>query len=248
MNSLILAAGYGVRLRPLTLTTPKPLLDVGGKKILDRIIDKIIRIEDAGKIFVVTNQKFFNKFDEWQKGVESSKDIKVLNDGTTSNEARLGAIRDIELAIDELNIDDDLLIIAGDNLFELDLGSFVDFAGAKRDGISIALHNMENRDLARKYGVVELDDKNSDVIGFEEKPDNPKTTLISTCIYYFPKERLKWVSEYLANSENIDAPGNYISWLQKKHKVYGFAFEEEWYDIGDMDSYNKANQTYAGRK
>ena len=244
MKALILAAGYAVRLQPLTLSTPKPLLPVGGKKIIDRIISKISAFKALDGIYVVTNRRFYKNFAEWLKESGCRKKISLVDDGTLTNETRLGAIRDMELVIREKAIDDDLLVVAGDNLFELSIGSFIDFAAQKKDGVSVALYDVRSLEAAKRFGVVSID-KAGRITEFEEKPQFPKSTLISTGIYYFPRIIVPEIGRYLkAEGTKNDAPGYYIKWLSVKGRVYGFPFSQEWYDIGDLDSYKKAGEEY----
>lgn len=244
MKALILAAGYAVRLQPLTLNTPKPLLEVGGKKILDRIINKVLPIKELDEIYVVTNRKFHRNFVEWLKGTAYRKNISLVDDGTLTNETRLGAIRDMELVIKEKSVNEGLLVIAGDNLFEMDIRAFMGFAAQKKDGVSVALYDVRSLEAAKKYGVVSID-KTGRVTELEEKPPSPKSTLISTGIYYFPKERVGQINKYLeAEGTKNDAPGYYIKWLTVNSEVYGFPFSQKWYDIGDIDSYKKADEEY----
>lgn len=248
MKALILAAGYAMRLQPLTLDNPKPLLEVGGKKIIDRILSKILNLEGLDEIYIVTNRKFHQNFVEWLKRCSYEKKISLVDDGTLTNETRLGAIRDMDLAIKERFIDDDLLVIAGDNLFELDMRLFSDFAASKKDGASVALYDVGSLEAAKKYGVVSIDKKGI-VTEFEEKPPDPKSTLISTGIYYFPKAIVPQVERYLkAEGAKNDTPGYYIKWLSINSKVYGFSFSQKWYDIGDIESYKKADEEYTKKE
>ncbi|MDP3791348.1 MAG: nucleotidyltransferase family protein [Candidatus Omnitrophota bacterium] len=244
MKALILAAGYAVRLQPLTLNTPKPLLEVGGKKIIDRILAKIAGLNNLDEIYVVTNSKFCQKFVQWSKTCGCKKNISVIDDGTLTNDTRLGAIRDMDLAIKNRKINDDLLVIAGDNLFEVDMDIFMNFASSKGDGVSVALHDVGSLEAAKKYGVVSID-KSGRVVEFEEKPQSPKSTLISTGIYYFPKKQVSGIGKYL-KMEGVknDAPGYYIKWLSANGNVYGFPFSQKWYDIGDIESYKIADEEY----
>lgn len=254
MKALVLAAGYAVRLQPLTLDTPKPLLKVGGKSIVDRIIAKISVLKDLNEIYLVTNSRFYPNFVEWAKTCGHKIKISLLDDGTLTNETRLGAIRDIELAIKNKSINEDLLVIAGDNLFEVDMKVFISFAAGRKDGISIAVYDVGSLEAAKRYGVVSID-KIGTVVEFEEKPPAPKSTLISTGIYYFPKKLVPEIDRYMraegmtrpvspAATRANDAPGYYIKWLVTNSKVYGFPFSEEWYDIGDIESYGKADDEY----
>ncbi len=244
MKLLILAAGYAVRLQPLTSNTPKPLLPIGGKPMMDRIIAKTEQLNNIDAIHVVSNGKFFQNFVEWKKSRKDASRIFLVNDGTMTNDARLGAIRDMELAIREGSIDDDLLVIAGDNLFDLDLAAFSEFAKSHDDGVSVALYDIGSIEAAKKFGVVHVDGKGF-VTDFEEKPQNPKSTLVSTGIYYFPRKKLVNLQEYVnLKGAKLDAPGYYVRWLSENDKVYGFPFSEKWYDIGDLESYKRADEEY----
>lgn len=244
MRLLILAAGYAVRLQPLTSNTPKPLLPIGGKPMMDRIIARTDVLKNVDAVHIVSNHKFFQNFVDWKNMRKDASRIFLVDDGTTTNEMRLGAIRDMELATRTGSIDDDLLVIAGDNLFDLDLRLFLKFAKEHNDSVSIALYDVGNLEAAKKFGVVHIDD-NGLVTDFEEKPQNPKSTLISTGIYFFPKQKVPKLSEYVnLEGAKLDAPGNYIRWLSANGKVYGFPFSEKWYDIGDLESYKKADEEY----
>ena len=242
MRVLILAAGYATRLYPLTLNRPKPLLPVAGKPILEYIMDKIEKVEEIGEVYVVTNQKFTEHFQGWKNNFKSKKRIEVLNDGTLSDEDKLGAVGDLRFVIEREKISDDLFVVAGDNLFQLDIPKFIDFF--KEKGTSVALHDVGNKELAKRYGIVTLD-QNKRIINFEEKPENPQTTLAATCMYLFSKDESGLVKDYLREGNNPDAPGYYIQWLYKKTEVYGFVFTDKWYDIGDIVQYEKADKEYA---
>ena len=241
---MILAAGYAVRLQPLTTNTPKPLLRIGGRAIIDRIMDKLDKVDDIkSPVYVITNDKFFGNFDIWAKSVKHRCGVSIINDGSTTNDNRLGAIKDMSLVIESESISDDLLVIAGDNLFDFDIKNFLAFANKKNEGVSVALHDIGDIGLAKNFGVVAIDGDNK-VVEFQEKPENPKTTLISTGIYYFPKNKLSFIKEYVKMQNKMDAPGYYMSWLAQRDKVYGFAFKEDWYDIGNIESYKKADGEY----
>jgi len=246
MKIIILAAGYAVRLQPLTLNMPKSLLPVGGRTILDRILDKLRGIEGWDRVYIVSNGKFAGKFGEWLKTVPVKDKIDIINDGSTTNDNRLGAIKDMALVLKEKGVDDDTLVIAGDNLFEMDLGGFMKFARAN-DGVSVALYDIGDKTLARSFGVVSVD-RNGLVTDFEEKPPEPKSSLVSTGIYYFPKNKLPFIKKYVKMQSKLDAPGYYIGWLSKEDKVYGFSFLEDWYDIGNIDSYKNADRKYTEKE
>ena len=244
MKVLLLAAGYATRLYPLTLNKPKPLLPVAGRPIVEFILDIIEPIKEVSEVFVVTNHKFTVHFEKWNKGYSGPKKITVVNDGTTTNENRLGATGDIEFVIREKNIKEDLLIVAGDNIFKTDLAGFMNFSISKRPSISIGLYDVKDLTLAKKYGIVSIDSNNK-VTEFKEKPSEPRSTLAAKCLYFFPKEKLGVIKEYLATDYNEDAPGYFLEWLSKKEELFGYVFKgEQWFDIGDKKSYEEADRTF----
>lgn len=245
MKALILAAGYATRLYPLTISKPKPLLPVKGKAMIDYIMDKLEDIQEIDEVYVVTNSRFYKIFEQWASNHKSSKRITVIDDGTHTNETRLGAIGDIQLVIEKTKLKDNLLIIAGDNLFAFKMRDFLEFANRHLPSCSIVLHNIGSLKEAGKYGVVKIDENNK-LLSFTEKPPQPESTLVAICLYYFPKEKMQRVAEYLGQSKHKDAPGTYISWLVKNDDVYGFIFEDEWYDIGDKNIYERIKDTYKG--
>jgi glucose-1-phosphate thymidylyltransferase len=247
MKGLILGAGYGVRLYPLTKNTPKPLLPIAGRPVIEWTLDHLMAIPELDEIYVVVNQQFYENYQRWLNNYQKTghkKKIILCNDGTTSNDNRLGAVGDIQLVIKQQNIHDDLLIIAGDNLFDFNLKEFVKFQ--KTHGSVIGLKNMIGLDktLISQYSVVTLDEKKQQVINFEEKPPLPQSTLIAICLYIFAAKELGALEEYIEQGFNKDAPGYYIQWLYKKITLYGYALKGSWFDIGDIDSYKKADDYY----
>jgi glucose-1-phosphate thymidylyltransferase len=222
MKALILAAGYATRLRPLTDSIPKQLLPVGGRPMVDWIVDRIAETS-ADEVHLVTNARFAADFERWAEG----KDVRVHNDGTTSNEDRLGAIGDIRF----VGLDDDLLVIAGDNLFDDSLADYESYWRA-RDGSSVAVLDVGDRELAKQYGVVDVDE-NDRVTDFLEKPADPPTTLCATATYLYTREHARLVATYLDEGNPPDQPGNFVAWLHKREPVYAYRFRGEWYDIGD---------------
>ncbi len=241
MKALILAAGYATRLYPLTEHNPKPLLKVGDKTIIEHILSKLEAVENLNQVYVVTNEKFYPVFDRWIKNITSTLKLKILNDGTTSNEDRLGAVGDIHFVIQQEQINDDLLVIAGDNLFGFTLPQFVDFYNQKNTSI-VAFHDLKNpENVKEKYGVGIL--KGSKVVDFEEKPANPKSSLASTACYLFKKQDLPHIKT-LIQTEKTDAPGDLIKYLAKNSEVHGFVFDEHWFDIGTFESLQEAEKVY----
>jgi len=246
MISLILAAGYATRLYPLTLNKAKPLLPVAGKPAIEHIIERIEEIEEISAILVVTNEKFYKQFEGWRKQVATKKPVKILNDRSSSETDRLGAIGDMDFAIKEEKIAEDLLVIAGDNLFELGLREFVDFAKHRIPASSIGLYNLQDKEAVKRYSQVCLDGDDR-IIEFEEKPQNPTSTLVAKCVYFFPAARLNLISEYLTSGSPTDAPGHYIGWLCRRDVVYGFTFCGKWYDIGNYEIYKKADKDFTSK-
>ena len=246
MKGLILAAGYGTRLYPLTLDRPKPLVKVGGKTILERLLGKFEKIESCDEVYIVTNGKFYEMVEKWVAGRDFSLKVTVINDKTVSNEDRLGAIGDINLVLEETNPQDDVLIAAGDNLFEFDITDFIDFSHRKNK-FSVALFDVKDKALAKKYGIV-IVDKEGKVEEFQEKPEVPKSTLASTGIYFFPKGKLGKMKEYMDSGLPKDAPGNLVRWFAETDGVCGYVFTDGWYDIGDKNSLEKADVEYRKRE
>jgi glucose-1-phosphate thymidylyltransferase len=222
VKALILAAGYATRLRPLTDSIAKPLLPVGGRPMVDWILDRIAETS-ADEIHLVTNARFAEDFERWAQ----DKDVRVHNDGTTSNEDRLGAIGDIDF----VGIDDDLLAIASDNLFDYSLADYEAYWRTK-GGSCIAVYDVGDPELAKKYGIVDVDDDDR-VTSFVEKPEHPPTTLCATATYLYRREDVASVKTYLADGNPPDQPGNYVAWLHERSAVYAYRFPGEWYDIGD---------------
>lgn len=222
MKALVLAAGYATRLRPLTDTIPKPLLPVGGKPMVDWILDGLAETS-ADEVHLVTNGRFAADFERWAAG----KDVQVHNDGTTSNDDRLGAIGDIAF----VGLDDDLLVIASDNLFDYSLAEYEQYWRAK-GGSCVAVHDVGDLELAKKYGIVEVDAEDR-VTDFLEKPEQPPSTLAATATYLYRRDHAALVPTYLAEGNPPDQPGNLVAWLHKREPVFAYRFTGEWYDIGD---------------
>ena len=248
MKCIILAAGYATRLYPLTENQPKPLLNIADKPIMEHIIEKIDELKEIDEIFIVTNNKFFNHFNDWNKNFSSRFKIKVINDGTLSNDDRLGAIGDLNFVIKSENIDEDFVQISGDNLFQFSLKDMHQHFNEKKH-ISIALYDVKNIEEAKKMGICAINEE-SKVIDFEEKPENPKSTLCSIGVYFYPRIVKDHLNQYLSEGNSSDMPGKFMEWLHKKDHVHGFVFDKEgerWFDIGGFEALEEAKKDYEQR-
>ena len=242
MKCILLCAGYATRLFPLTENFPKALLEVGGRPLLDYIIDEVNSLDEVDQIYLVTNDRYTPHFQKWAEDKNNIKPIKVFNDKTTNNENRLGAIGDIQYTIEQANINDDLLIIAGDNLFTFKLRDFVDFQ--KEKGTSAVCVKEEDYETLKRLGVVETDE-NQKIVGFEEKPAEPKGRYAAYAEYLYPKEVIPVFKKYLEEGNNADAPGNFVAYLYKHMPVYAFPFEGQCYDVGTHESLAYVNKLYS---
>ncbi|KIE58437.1 nucleoside-diphosphate-sugar pyrophosphorylase [Methylacidiphilum kamchatkense Kam1] len=246
MRALVLSAGYATRLYPLTLNQPKALLPVAGKPILDYIMDKLFELSSLDEIYVVTNHKFYAHFVEWEHRYTEKATVKlpvvVLDDGSTTEENRLGAIGDIQFAIERMPLQDDLIVLASDNLFCASLTSFVSEAKRKNSPL-LGVYNLKDKQLASKYGVVSFD-ANGKLCYFEEKPQNPSTSWVAMALYFFPKSVLSLVKTYLNEQKNTDQPGRFIQWLYPKMDVYVWELTGPWFDIGSKETLEAANLAF----
>jgi glucose-1-phosphate thymidylyltransferase len=230
MKVVILAAGYATRLRPLTDDLPKHLLPVGGRPMLDWILDRVGELDDVDGIHLVTNSRFAADFARWAE----PHGVHVHDDGTRSNEDRLGAVGDLTLVIEEAALEhEELLVLAGDNLFELSLPRFVEWWRAKPQPASaVPLHDVGDLELATHYGIAATD-ADDRIVRFAEKPSDPPSTLAATLIYLLPEQHAGLVPRYLAEGNSPDNAGSFLGWLAAREPVYGYRFEGGWYDIGN---------------
>ena len=242
MKCLILAAGYATRLYPLTENFPKPLLDVGGKTILDWLVDDIHTAGLVDEFVVISNHKFTHHFDKWA----ATKEIKVtvVDDGTDSNETRLGAVKDIQFAIDQLGLDDDMLVIAGDNVLDFSLTKFLAYAKERNASCIMRYYEPEAKKLT-KCGVVEIDE-NDRIVSMEEKPAAPKSHWCCPPFYYYTRQDAKLVAKGIEAGCGTDAPGSYIAWLCTQTLVFAMEMPGRRFDVGNLESYNKIKEEYKG--
>ncbi len=242
MKCLILAAGYATRLYPLTENFPKPLLEVKGKTILDWLVDDIESSGLVDQYVIISNHKFVGYFEKW--ATEKKQNITVLDDGTLTNETRLGAVKDIQFAIDELKLDDDLLIIAGDNVLDFSLVEFIQYALQKKTSCIMRYFEPELKRL-QKSGVLVVENDGL-VINMQEKPEEPKSTWCCPPFYFIAKKDVSLVAKGIEAGCGTDAPGSFIAWLYKKVPVYAMRMPGKRYDIGTLENYKKIKATYGG--
>ncbi len=218
---------------------------MGNKKIVNHILDKLERTNKIDEVFIVTNQRFYGQFVNWTTNLDHSFPVKIINDETLSNEDRLGAVGDLNFFLNKEQINDNLLVIAGDNLFGFSLNEFLDFYQQKQTSV-VAFKDLKNLNKVKgKYGVGILD--NHQVIDFAEKPLNPKSALASTACYVFTKNDMVLINE-LVELGKVDNPGDLVKFLSHKSKVHGFVFTEHWFDVGSFSSLEKAKKHYSHLK
>ncbi len=242
MKCLILAAGYATRLYPLTENFPKPLLEVGGKPILNWLTEDIETTGKVNEYIVVTNHKFAHFFEKWAN--ELSYNITVVDDGTESNETRLGAVKDIDYAIKKLHIEDELIVIAGDNLLDFSMNKFVRYFREKLSSCVMRYYEEDEKRL-KKSGVIEIDE-NDRIIGMEEKPENPKSHWCCPPFYFLIRHDVELIEKAIEFGCSTDAPGSYIAWLSKRTEVNAMEMPGKRYDIGNIESYNDVQREYKG--
>ena len=242
MKCLILGAGYATRLYPLTENFPKPLLEVKGKTIIDWLIEDLETTNKIDNYIVISNHKFINHFNNWKDNHKLNTKITILDDGTISNETRLGAVCDIELAIKKLNIKDNLMVIAGDNLLDFSLNDFINYFENKK---STCVMRYYEKDLDKVKKSAELIiDTNDLVIEMNEKPSVPKSNWCCPPFYIYSSKDINMVEKSLKDGCKKDAPGSFIEYLAKCRPVYAMEMNGNRYDIGTLDSYNNICKTY----
>lgn len=242
MKCLILAAGYATRLYPLTENFPKPLLSVQGKTILDHLLDDIEKTGAVSEYVVISNHKFARHFEEWAKSKPYK--ITVVDDGTESNETRLGAVKDFQFALRQLSIYEDCLVIAGDNLLEFSLKHFISYAKSKKS--SCVMRYFEpSKERLKKCGVLTVS-KDDLITDMTEKPQDPQSHWCCPPFYFFTKEDIKVIDTAIESGCETDAPGSFIAWLCKKTSVYAMEMPGRRFDIGTLESYENVKKEYKG--
>ncbi len=242
MDAIILAAGYATRMYPLTLNFPKPLLDVGGKPILDWLYEDL-RTCEVENFYVVTNHKFFPNFCNWAK---DKSNIVVLDDGSTSNETRLGALRDITFVLDHDSHQQlsDIFVLAGDNVVDFSFCAFLDYARHK--GTSCVMrHYQSDISRLRRTGVCVIDD-NDLILDMEEKPQEPKSNWAVPPFYYYKAQDLPLLYTAIESGLNVDAPGSFVSYLATRRPVHAYLMKGQRFDVGTIEGYEQLRKTYNG--
>ena len=246
MKNIVIAAGYATRLGELTKNFPKPLLKIGNNTILGRMLDDIDSIPDIDEHIIVTNHKFAPIFEQWAKEVNYSKPITIIDDGTSTNDTRLGAVRDLQFAIEKAKVDDDMLVVAADNLLFFSFQGFVEFAKEKGTPC-IMCHNQPSKEKLQRTGVVVLDD-NWRVLNMEEKPEEPKSTWAVPPFYIYRKENIDMIMHAIENGCGFDAPGNLAHYMVDNVEMHAWPMagtgEKLRFYIGSLDTYNEACEKY----
>ncbi len=249
MIAVLLCAGYATRLYPLTENMPKPLLPVAGRPMIEHILEKLVSLSDIRQVYVVTNHKFAGHFSAWAGEKKYPWPLTIVDDQTTTNENRLGAIGDLAYVLEsqKTNRADDIVVLAGDNLFDSALKEFVTRGLKSRPSAGIAVYDVKDRELAKKYGIVRTDETGR-VLEFLEKPQDPPGTLASCGVYWLPRETRPLLDRYLSEGHNADQPGHYMRWLAQNHGLVAVPIEGCWYDIGDLNSYRNADELFRASK
>ena len=242
MKCILLCAGYATRLFPLTQNFPKALLEVGGRAILDYTLDEVNSINEIDHIYLVTNAKYTPHFEEWAKSKNNIKPITVFNDGTTNNDDRLGAIGDMQFTIEKAGIDDDILVLATDNLFTFKLKDFVEFYKTK-NAPSVCVREEDDINLLKRVGVAKLDE-DMRIVDFAEKPAEPQSKYAVYAEYIYPKNVLPMIKTYLEEGNSCDAPGNLVAYMYKRLPTYAYAFNGVCYDVGTHEALAQVNEIY----
>lgn len=233
MKAVVLAGGYATRLWPITRHRPKMFLPVGEGTVIDQIFADLEDDDRIEEVYVSTNERFAERFEEYLADAPFEKPTLSIED-TSEESEKFGVIGALAQLIEREGVDDDLVVVAGDNLLSFDIANFVDYFEEKGEA-TIAAYDVGSRERAKEYGLVELDGDR--VIDFQEKPDDPNSTLVSIACYAYPREVLDLLETYLSDGNNPDEPGWFVQWLQRRSDVFAFTFDGAWFDIGTPDSY-----------
>ena len=246
MKVIILAAGYATRLYPLTINQPKPLLEVAGKPMIEHLLDNLKPIQNIDRFYVVTNDKFTRHFEDWAKRYSETVEginLAIINDGTTDDSNKLGAIGDVHLVLKQEKIDNDIIVVAGDNLFSESLEEFGK-SSLEKNAPLLAVYDVGNLEEIKKYNSIEVDEDGR-ILFFEEKPSNPKSTFTGIALYYYPKSTLHFINQYISEGNNPDQPGRLVEWMHTRTDFYTWRVQGIWYDIGSKESLAEANRIFS---
>ena len=249
MKIIVLAAGYATRLYPLTLTQPKPLLPVAGKPMIDHVLDNLAAVPGIDRVYIVTNAKFADQFQAWAENYRARKTplaFTIVNDGSTDDSNKLGAIGDLHLVITREKVDDDVIVVAGDNLFSESLEAFGRFCREKNAPV-LGVYDVRDLEEVKKYNSITIDSTGR-ITFFEEKPKQPTSTITGIALYYYPKSAVPYIRQYIADGNNPDQPGRLIQWLYPRTPVYTWKGPGIWFDIGSKESLEEANRSFARPK
>ena len=246
MKLIVLAAGYATRLYPLTLNQPKPLLPVAGKPMMEHVLDNLMPIDEIDEIYIVTNAKFAGHFGAWAKEYKTghkTRPIRIINDGSTDDSNKLGAIGDMKLVMDETHVADDIIVVGGDNLFSHNLEAFGDFCREKKAPVT-GVYDVGDLEEIKKYNAIEIDDQDR-ITYFEEKPAQPKSTLTGIALYYYPQSVHGLIRQYIADGNNPDQPGRLVQWMYQRIPFYVWRVPGIWFDVGSKETLEEANDIFA---
>jgi glucose-1-phosphate thymidylyltransferase len=248
MKVIILAAGYATRLYPLTLTRPKPLLPVAGKPMIDYVLDNISAIPGIDRVYIVTNAKFADQFQAWADAYRAGQsggqlNFTIVNDGSTDDSNKLGAIGDLNLVLRREQLDDDVIVVAGDNLFSEPLSDFGRLCREKNAPV-LAVYDVGSLEDIKKYNAITFDSTGR-ITFFEEKPKQPTSTVTGIALYYYPRATLPLIKQYVDEGNNPDQPGRLVQWLYPRTPVYVWNVPGIWYDIGSKETLEEANRIFA---
>jgi glucose-1-phosphate thymidylyltransferase len=248
MKLLVLAAGYAVRLHPLTLNQPKPLLEVAGKPMMEYVLSSLLPIQEIDEVFVVTNARFAQHFETWAATYSPERPVKItiVNDHTTDESNKLGAIGDLHFVISHHAVGDDLIVVAGDNLFDVKLDRFGAFVAGRLDPV-LGVYDVKELEPVKKYSEARVDESGR-LTSFIEKPPIPTSTLIGIALYYYPKATLPRIQEYISGKNNPDQPGRLIQWLLERMPISTWTVPGLWHDIGSKETLAEADAIFRSQK
>jgi len=248
MRIVVLASGFAPKLYPLTLTQPKALLLLAGRPMLNHVMDQLSVADEPLQVHLVVNARFVAHFRKWLGTYvppHRGMDLRLVDDGSTDESNKLGAVGDLEFVIRQEKLDDDLIVVAADNIFSESLGGFVQFCRGRTNPV-LGIYDVGSLDQARKYGVVESD-RDGRLLNFVEKPENPQGRHVGVGLYYYPKATLPLIKQYLDERQNPDHPGRLVQWMHSQVRFHVWSVPGTWYDIGSKETLEEANRIFGRR-